>query len=103
MSITQLIRIMTPDFLISRDKVMGILDVKSATKFNKLKKDGAIPPAIGQFKRTHLWSNTIVQEFKKTADRKGVGYSRDLVETVCCEGLIRLTDNGTFNVNSHDL
>ena len=103
MSIAQLIRIMTHDLLISREKVMAILDVKSTAKFNKLRMDGAIPPAVGQFKRTHLWSNAIVQEFNRTADRKRVGSSRDLVETLCCEGLIRLADNGTFNVNSNDL
>ncbi len=94
---------MNPDFLIARDKVMGILDIKSVSQFNKLKMSGAIPPAVGRFKRIHLWSNTIVHEFKKTADKKGVEYSRALVETVCCDGLIRLTNNGTFNVNSNSL
>jgi len=91
---------MSPDFLIDRAKVMGILDIKSTVKFNAMRDDGVIPPAVGKFKRVHLWSNTIIQEFKKTADKQGGEYSRDLVATICCEGLIRLTENGTFNVNS---
>jgi len=84
---------MSPDFLIDRAKVMGILDIKSTVKFNAMRDDGVIPPAVGKFKRVHLWSNTIIQEFKKTADKQGGEYSRDLVATICCEGLIRLTEN----------
>ena len=45
---------MTPDFLVDRKVVMGALGIKTEVEFRKMLKEGLIPPAVGQFKRTHL-------------------------------------------------
>ena len=92
---------MTPDFLIERKSVMGALNIKSDTEFRKMLDDGLIPPAVGRYKRVHLWSNTIVQTFRKYAQELGVKGSRELVEKVYCDGLIRLTSEGTMHLNSN--
>ena len=92
---------MTPDFLVDRKNVMGALGVKTEVEFRKMLKEGLIPPAVGQFKRTHLWSNSIVQTFRKSAQELGVKGSRELVEEICCDGLIRLTSEGTLHLNSY--
>ena len=92
---------MTPDFLIERKVVMGALGIKTEVEFRKMLKEGLIPPAVGQFKRTHLWSNSIVQTFRKFAQELGVKESRELVEEICCDGLIRLTSQGTLHLNSY--
>ena len=92
---------MTPDFLVDRKNVMGALGIKTEVEFRKMLKEGLIPPAVGQFKRTHLWSNSIVQTFRKCAQGLGVKGSRELVEEICCDGLIRLTSQGTLHLNSY--
>ena len=92
---------MTPDFLVDRKNVMGALGIKTEVEFRKMLKEGLIPPAVGQFKRTHLWSNSIVQTFRKSAQKLGVKGSRELVEEICCDGLIRLTSQGTLHLNSY--
>ena len=92
---------MTPDFLVDRKNVMGALGIKTEVEFRKMLKEGLIPPAVGQFKRTHLWSNSIVQTFRKSAQELGVKGSRELVEEICCDGLIRLTFQGTLHLNSY--
>ena len=80
---------------------MGALGIKTEGEFRKMLNDGLIPPAVGQFKRTHLWSNSIVQTFRKSAQELGVKGSRELVEEICCDGLIRLTSEGTLHFNSY--
>ena len=92
---------MTPDFLVDRKNVMGALGIKTEVEFRKMLKGGLIPHAVGQFKRTHLWSNSIVQTFRKCAQELGVKGSRELVEEICCDGLIRLTSQGTLHLNSY--
>ena len=92
---------MTPDFLVDRKVVMGALGIKTEVEFRKMLKEGLIPPAVGQFKWTHLWSNSIVQTFRKSAQELGVKGSRELVEEICCDGLIRLTSQGTLHLNSY--
>ncbi|MFZ9753844.1 MAG: hypothetical protein ACO3B3_09870 [Cyanobium sp.] len=92
---------MTPDRMIDRQTVMGALDIKSYSEFRKMLNDGLIPPAVGQHKKTHLWSNTIVQTFRKYAQELGVKGSRELVEKVYCDALIRLTSEGTMHLNSN--
>ena len=92
---------MTPDFLVDSKNVMGALGIKTEVEFRKMLKEGLIPPAVGQFKRTHLWSNSIVQTFQKCAQELGVKGSRELVEEICCDGLIRLTSQGTLHLNSY--
>ena len=92
---------MTPDFLVDRKNVMGALGIKTEVEFRKMLKEGLIPPAVGQFKRTHLWSKSIVQTFRKCAQELGVKGSRELVEEICCDGLIRLTSQGTLHLNSY--
>ena len=92
---------MTPDFLVDRKNVMGALGIKTEVEFRKMLKEGLIPPVVGQFKRTHLWSNSIVQTFRKSAQELGVKGSRELVEEICCDRLIRLTSQGTLHLNSY--
>ena len=92
---------MTPDFLIERKVVMGALGIKTEVEFCKMLNEGLIPPAVGKFKRTHLWSNSIVEAFRKCAQELGVKGSRELVEEVCCDGLVRLTSQGTMHLNSY--
>ena len=92
---------MTPDFLVERKVVMGALGIKTEGEFRKMLNDGLIPPAVGKFKRTHLGSNSIVQTFRKCAQELGVKGSRELVEEVYCDGLVRLTSQGTMHLNSY--
>ena len=92
---------MTPDFLVDRKVVMGALGIKTEVEFRKMLKEGLIPPAVGQFKKTHLWSNSIVQTFRKSVQELGVKGSRELVEEVYCDGLVRLTSQGTMHLNSY--
>ena len=92
---------MSPDFLVERKVVMGALGIKTEVEFRKMLNEGLIPPAVGKFKRTHLWSNSIVQTFRKCAQELGVKGSRELVEEVYCDGLARLTSQGTMHLNSH--
>ena len=92
---------MTPDFLVDRKNVMGALGIKTEVEFRKMLKEGLIPPAVGQFKRKHLWSNSIVQTFRKCAQELGVRGSCELMEEICCDGLIRLTSQGTLHLNSY--
>ena len=92
---------MTPDFLVDRKNVMGALGIKTEVEFRKMLKEGLIPPAVGPFKRNHLWSNSIVQTFRKSAQELSVKGSRELVEEICCDGLIRLTSQGTLHLNSY--
>ena len=92
---------MTPDFLVERKIVMGSLGIKTEVEFRKMLNEGLIPPAVGKFKRTHLWSNSIVQTFSKCAQELGVKGSRELVEEVYCDGLVRLTSQGTMHLNSY--
>ena len=68
---------MTPDFLVDRKVVMGALGIKTEVEFHKMLKEGLIPPAVGQFKSTHLWSNSIVQTFRKYAQELGVKGSHE--------------------------
>ena len=92
---------MTPDFLVDRKVVMGALGITTEVEFRKMLKEGLVPPAVGQFKRTHLWSNSIVQTFRKSAQELGVKGSHELVEEIYCDGLIRLTSQGTMHLNSY--
>ena len=92
---------MTPDFLVERKVVMGALGIKTEVEFRKMLNEGLIPPAVGKFKRTHLWSNSIVQIFRKYAQELSVKGSRELVGEVYCDGLVRLTSQGTMHLNSH--
>ena len=92
---------MTPDFLVERKVVMDALGIKTEVEFRKMLNEGLIPPAVGKFKRTHLWSNSIVQTFRKCAQELGVKGSRELVEEVYCDGMVRLTSQGTMHLNSY--
>jgi len=80
---------------------MGALGIKTEVEFRKMLKEGLIPPAVGKFKRTHLWSSSIVRTFRKCAQELGVKGSRELGEEIYCDGLIRLTSQGTMHLNSH--
>jgi hypothetical protein len=86
---------MKPDFLICREKVMAILEIQNQTKFYELKDKGFIPPACGQSKRTHLWSNTLIYDLKKELIKNGNQYSKKLMMDLSLNAFIRLMEGGT--------
>jgi len=45
---------MNPDFLITRDAFLGILNINNPNKFRDMVYKGLIPAPFGQFKNTHL-------------------------------------------------
>ena len=69
---------------------MGALGIKTEVEFRKMLKEGLIPPAVGQFKRTHLWSNSIVQTFRKSAQELGV---KERISRIGGRDLLRWTDS----------
>jgi len=89
---------MNPDFLITREIAMGILDINNPNKFRDMVRDGLIPPAFGQFKRNHLWSTAIIRDFKKRVDDSGKSFGENLVIDVTLDGVERLIDNRTIKL-----
>ena len=89
---------MNPDFLITREIAMGILDINNPNKFRDMIGDGLVPPAFGQYKRNHLWSNAIVRDFKSRMDNSGQSFGEKLVVDVTLDGLDRLIENRTIKL-----
>ena len=83
---------MTLDFLIKRHAVMAILDIKCPNKFRELVNEGYIPPAWGQSKRSHLWSNKMIQDLNKAVINNGNKFCKQLTLDVSLNALIRLMD-----------
>lgn len=87
---------MQPDTLIRRERVMGILNIKTQMKFRELLRKGLIPPAIGCYKKEQVWSNSIVQEYRRHMEVKEESFSNDLMYSVCIDGFTRLMDAGSM-------
>jgi len=86
---------MKPDFLICRKKVMAILEIHSQPKFYELLKKGCIPPAWGQSKRTHLWSNALIHDINAKMLETGESFSKEMTDSLLIEALLRLAENRT--------
>lgn len=89
---------MNPDFLITREIAMGILNINNPTKFRDMVRDGLIPPAFGQYKRNHLWSTAVIHDFKKRVDNSGRSFDGNLVTDVTLDALERLIENRTIKL-----
>ncbi len=89
-----------PDYLIPGNEVMAILGIHNPTKFRELKRKGYIPYAWGQSKKSHLWSNTLIHEFKQEIIKNGGEYSKVIAENLTLAAFCRLIDSGTAKNHS---
>ena len=89
---------MNPDFLIARDKFMGILNINNANKFREMVNNGLIPAPFGRIHNTHLWSISLAHDYGKRANYSESGFSKKLVEDVTLDAVERLIENRTLKL-----
>jgi len=91
---------MNPDFLITRDTFMGILNINNPNKFRDMVYKGLIPAPFGQFKHTHLWSISLAHDFGKRVNYSEDHFSEDHVLDATLDGIERLIETRTMKLYS---
>jgi len=86
-----------PTPLLIRKQVMAILNIHSELVFNSLLKKQWVPPAVGRFKRTHLWQSSSIYELAERHIKLGISFSKDMTEDIVLQCLISSFENAYNN------
>jgi hypothetical protein len=74
--------------LLNRQQVMAILNIHNPLIFKALLEKKWVPPAVGYFKRTHLWQSSSIYELAERHAKLGISFSKDMTVDIVLQYLI---------------